>query len=122
MSNVAINTKLSVFIAQLNSTPDEISFEHVMAVINENYAYTPATFSNGDVVNEAGTNEGSCKIFAFAQLNEFSEQQTLACFGIYYRDDVLKNPEGNDHGNIRNFIKTGWQGIRFNSVALIANS
>jgi hypothetical protein len=35
----------------------------------------------------------------------------LACFGTYYRDDVLANPEGSDHGNIRNFMKTGWAGV-----------
>ena len=69
-------------------------------------------------MNEAGTNEGSCKIFAFAQLHHLSEQATLACFGQYYREDVLQNPQGNDHGNIRNFIKQGWQGITFESDVL----
>ena len=71
------------------------------------------------LVNEAGTNEGSCKIFYFAQLNNLNVQQTLACFGRYYSEDVLSNPTGNDHGNIRNFMKTGWQGIEFKSVALL---
>jgi len=44
----------------------------------------------------------------------------LACFGRYYFEDVLQNPQGNDHGNIRNFIKTTWQGVEFHSVALTA--
>lgn len=89
-----------------------------MAVIADCYDYTPTTFTNGDAKNVAGTNEGSCKLFAFAQLNSLTEAQTLHAFGDYYRVDVLKNPEGSDHANIRNFIKTGWQGINFEGTAL----
>ncbi|MDO6445939.1 HopJ type III effector protein [Colwellia sp. 1_MG-2023] len=98
----------------------QINFEDVMAVIAANYQYQPSRFNNGELVNQAGTNEGSCKIFAYAQLNKLSEQATLYCFGQYYRDDVLKNPTGNDHGNIRNFMKSGWAGITFERNALIA--
>ncbi len=122
MSNSAKNTDLTQLLSQLNSNADEVSFEQVMQVISDNYRYNPASFDNGELLNEAGTNEGSCKIFAFAKLNELSEQQTLACFGRYYREDVLLNPQGSDHGNIRNFIKTGWQGINFHTVALLAIS
>ena len=109
---------LTDFIAQVKQQEQSIEFEQVMQVIKDNYHYEPAPFTNGDLVNEAGTNEGSCKIFYFAQLNKLNQQQTLACFGRYYREDVLANPTGSDHGNIRNFIKTGWQGVEFTSVAL----
>lgn len=108
----------SQLLTQLSLNADEVSFEQVMQVISDNYSYTPASFKNGELLNEAGTNEGSCKIFYFAQLNELTEQQTLACFGRYYFEDVLQNPQGNDHGNIRNFIKTAWQGVEFQSIAL----
>ncbi len=108
-------------ITQLRSSPDSIAFDQVMAVINEHYAYTPTRFTNGEVVNEAGSNEGSCKIFYFAQLNALSETETLALFGAYYREDVLGNPAGDDHGNIRNFILDGWLGITFDGVALTAH-
>jgi len=108
----------SELLTQLSLNADEVSFEQVMQVISDNYSYTPASFNNGELLNEAGTNEGSCKIFYFAQLNELTEQQTLACFGRYYFEDVLQNPQGNDHGNIRNFIKTAWQGVEFQSIAL----
>lgn len=111
---------LADLLSQIKQQAQSIEFEQVMQVIAENYQYQPTRFTNGDLVNEAGTNEGSCKIFSFAQLNELNEQQTLACFGHYYREDVLANPAGNDHGNIRNFMKTGWQGIAFKSVALQA--
>lgn len=110
-------SNLTDFISQLSSTPDEISFEQSMQVISEHYHYVPTTFSNGELLNKAGTNEGSCKIFYFAKLNNLSEQQTLACYGQYYRD-VLSNPTGTDHGNIRQFIQSGWRKLVFNSVAL----
>lgn len=104
------------FIVALDSTaaPD---FEDCMAVINEHYDYSPTAFKNGDVANEAGQNEGSCKIFAFGKLNNLSEQQTLRCFGRFYRD-VLNTPEGSDHGNIRSFMREGWAGIVFEGEAL----
>jgi len=105
-------------LAQIKRQEKSIEFAQVMAVIEENYHYQPTLFTNGELINEAGNNEGSCKIFYFAQLNALNQQQTLACFGHYYREDVLANPMGNDHSNIRNFIKTGWQGIEFKSVAL----
>lgn len=109
---------LSDLIAQLNTTPEQVQFTQVMTVIDSLYQYQPTEFSNGAVINKAGENEGSCKIFYFAKLNNLSEQQTLHCFGDYYRLDVLENPQGNDHGNIRNFINTGWSGIAFADVAL----
>ena len=109
---------ITELIKQLTTNATEVSFEQVMQVISDNYVYTPATFNNGELVNDSGTNEGSCKIFYFAQLNQLTEEQTLACFGRFYQDDVLKNPQGDDHGNIRNFMRSGWDGIKFESVAL----
>jgi hypothetical protein len=110
--------QLKSLLVKIESQPELVEFSEVITVISENYYYQPCKFNNGELVNEAGTNEGSCKIFAFAQLHHLSEQATLACFGQYYREDVLQNPQGNDHGNIRNFIKQGWQGITFESDVL----
>jgi len=45
-----------------------------------------------------------------------TEQQTLNCFCAYYRDDVLHQPDADDHQNIRNFIKIVWSGIAFEGV------
>ncbi|NOQ93629.1 MAG: type III effector [Methylophaga sp.] len=104
---------LNDFLIQLSQNPEHIEFSDTMAVIEENYIFTPSSFVNGDTVNEANTNNGSCKIFAFGLLNTLSAEQTLACFGAYYRDDVLKNPEGNDHQNIRNFMISAWDGVSF---------
>jgi hypothetical protein len=115
LSIETLNSKLT---SKEPSVTAKINFEEVMAVISANYHYQPSTFNNGDIVNQAGTNEGSCKIFAYAQLNDLSEQATLHCFGQYYREDVLNNPSGHDHGNIRNFMKNGWAGITFEQTAL----
>lgn len=109
---------LNTFLQKLKFTPDSIAFSDTMAVIETNYEFTPAAFKNGELLNEQGQNSGSCKLFAFAQLQGLSPQQTLACFGAYYRDDVMKNPAGADHQNIRNFMKTGWAGIKFNTSPL----
>lgn len=105
-------------IEQITSPSTSVDFDDVMAVIAAHYNYKKSSFKNGDLVNEAGTNEGSCKIFAFAQLNKLSEQATLNCFGRYYHEDVLNHPMGHDHGNIRNFIKYGWAGIVFETKVL----
>jgi len=109
-------------IERLTSDPDSVEFQDVISLIEENYEFTPTEFQNGKLINSAGENSGSCKIFSFAQLHELTQAQTLACFGHYYRDDVLANPNGEDHGNIRNFIKTGWGGIQFNGQALATKS
>jgi len=110
--------KIEQLINQIKNNPVSIEFQQVMEAIDQNYNYTPARFINGDVVNENRTNEGSCKIFAFGQLNNLTEQETLTCFGSYYREDVLMNPDGTDHANIRTFIRQGWDGIQFDSPAL----
>ena len=111
---------LDEFLKKLNDAPASVSFDDTMAAIAAHYDFTPAAFTNGDTRNEAGQNSGSCKLFAFAQLNKLSKDQTLACFGAYYRDDVLKNPQGSDHQNIRNFMQYGWDGVKFDSMPLKA--
>ena len=40
-------------------------------------------------------------------------------FKIYYFEEVLGDPEGTNHQNIRNFIKSGWDGIKFEGEALV---
>jgi hypothetical protein len=116
----ATNNTVKQLLSAINNDPSTVEFSQVMAVIGSEYHYSATAFTNGDTHNEAGTNEGSCKLFSFAQLNNLSEAKTLACFGDYYRKDVLQHPEGNDHANIRNFMVSGWKGISFEQVALVA--
>lgn len=105
-------------LAKLKTAPESVSFTDCIAVIDANYRFEETAFSNGRTENPAGQNNGSCKILAFARLNGLSEQQTLHCFGDYYRVDVLENPAGDDHQNIRNFIAHGWPGVAFAGEAL----
>ena len=110
-----------VFIERVKAG-ESVSFQDTMSVIAEHYDYFPTEFSNGlnqVLINEAGRNEGSCKIFAFAKLHRLTPPQTLALFGDYYRIDVLGNPDGQDHQNIRHFMRDGWEGIAFKGEALI---
>ena len=107
-----------MILEQLKNFPETINFNDVIVFIDENYNFKPVKFVNGTIVNEANQNNGSCKIFSFAKMNNLSEKDTLALFGDFYRNDVLQNPEGEDHQNIRNFIKYGWNGILFTEDAL----
>lgn len=111
---------IETFLNQLKSNPERMSFQETIAVIEENYIFAPTAFSNGNQINKAGENNGSCKIFAFAKLNQLNKLQTLTCFGNYYFEDVLLHPEGTDHQNIRNFMKFGWDGIHFEKEPLSA--
>jgi hypothetical protein len=109
---------IAEFKSKLENTPKEIEFSETMAVIEEHYNFSPTAFTNGTLKNAAGENSGSCKLFAFAVQQQVSKQQTLAAFGAYYFDDVLKDTEGNGHQNIRNFMASGFEGLSFDGVAL----
>ena len=101
---------------------ERVSFSETMRAINEHYNYKPVKFTNGlgdnKIVNAPGTNEGSCKIFALGKLLNLSQADTLTLFGELYRKDVLENPDGTDHPNIRTFMKDGWKGITLYGKAL----
>ena len=103
---------------KLENSPEGIQFNEVIEFIDNHYDFAPTKFRNGNIVNEANQNNGSCKVFSFAKLNALSKEETLALFGDFYRTDVLQNPEGADHQNIRNFMEFGWDGIFFEGEAL----
>lgn len=109
-------------ILKIRAEPASVEFPQVISTINENYNFQSTQFHNGigadQMTNAAGTNEGSCRIFAFAQLHQLDETETLACFGQFYRD-VLASPLGTDHANIRTFMRHGWAGISFDGNALL---
>ena len=108
------------FLQQLRDTPETLSFADTMAVIDAHYQFTETAFTNGSVSNAAGENNGSCKLLAFAKRHGLNETETLLCFGGYYRDDVLGNAAGDDHQNIRNFMRSGWSGVHFEGQPLRA--
>jgi len=113
-------TTLQNFLDKLNTQADTVRFEDCIQCIDSLYNFEPTEFKNGDLINIAGQNSGSCKIFAFAQMTGLTASQTLNCFGDYYRVDVLQHPGAGDHQNIRNFMLQGWDGIRFHGTALTA--
>ena len=106
----------------IRHAPEQVDFAGVMRVIDENYDFTPTRFSNGELVNDVHENQGSCKIFSFAKLHQLRPEETLACFGDFYRQDVLQHPENQDHQNIRNFMRTGWAGVQFEGHPLAAKA
>ena len=105
------------FLQQLEQNPGEINFNTTIGLIDSLYEFTPTSFKNGALENEAGQNSGSCKLFSFALRHKLDQQQTLYCFGQYYQD-VLNSPEKDDHQNIRNFMTTGWEQVTFAGEAL----
>lgn len=107
------------FLDKIKTNPEQISFEESVAYIDENYHFSPTSFRNGEIVNEENQNNGSCKIFSFAKKHNLNQQETLHLFGDFYRKEVLENPNGDNHQNIRNFIKFGWEGIHFENEALV---
>jgi hypothetical protein len=106
---------------QIKTQPQTITFQDVIDFIDANYQFTPTAFTNGTLHNEAGQNNGSCKIFQFALLNNLTKDETLNCFGHFYREHVLGNPTGTDHQNIRNFMVSGFDGLQMEGVALVVN-
>ena len=111
---------LTDFLNRVKTAPNQIEFEECIDVIDANYLFTSSAFKNGELNNNKGQNNGSCKIFAFGKLHKLNKTETLACFGKHYRESVLANPEGSDHQNIRNFIKHGWEKISFDEFPLIS--
>lgn len=105
------------FKTKLKANPTSIIFAETMQVIEDNYTFTPTTFKNGDFKNNAGENSGSCKLFAFAKIQKLTKEEALFCFGEHYKN-VLEDENGTSHQNIRNFMKTGFEGLSFENESL----
>jgi len=106
------------FKTTIKSNPTTINFADTMQVIEDNYNFTPTSFTNGEIENKAGENSGSCKLFAFAKLENLTQEETLFCFGEHYKN-VLEDVNGDSHQNIRNFMQTGFKGLSFDGEALV---
>lgn len=109
------NDALRIHLASLQGGHSD--FEDTLALIDRFFEYTPAGFHNGPLYNGPGENAGSCRVFALGQYCNLSEADTLNLFAQHYQQ-VLDEPAGNSHGNIRQFISTGWSGIRFDAQPL----
>tara|TARA_B110000444_G_scaffold255860_1_gene291086 strand:+ start:1707 stop:2057 length:351 start_codon:yes stop_codon:yes gene_type:complete len=109
---------LKEYIFRLKNLPESISFEDTIFIIDKYYIFEATEFKNAEILNKIDENIGSCKIFAFGLLNKLTESEVLQCFGDFYRKDVLIDPCGVNHQNIRSFIKNGWSGVQFEKEAL----
>ncbi|HTJ49961.1 MAG TPA: HopJ type III effector protein [Cyclobacteriaceae bacterium] len=98
---------------------NSLPFKEVIEFIDAYYNHQPTAFKNGAQHNEANQNQGSAKVFTFAQLNKLDKADTLCLFAEHYQS-VLKSPDGIDHQNIRQFMIHGWPGIAFEGQALSA--
>jgi hypothetical protein len=96
---------------------EQMRFEDLMQVIDDNYQVIATQFTNGDLQNSATENQGSAKLLSFAKIHQLTDEQTLRCFGQYY-DEVLNDKTGKSHANIRNIIKTGLANVQFEQLAL----
>jgi len=85
---------INEFKTKLKDNPSKVEFSETIAIIEALYDFTPTSFVNGDLTNEAGENSGSCKVFAFAKEQSLSKEEALACFGAFYFEEVLNDPNG----------------------------
>lgn len=95
-----------------------VVFADVVACLDTNFLFIPTRFKNGDVVNEANQNNGSCKVFSFAKMHQLTKDETLFLFGEHYQN-VMETPNDSDHQNIRNFMKFGWDGVEFENEIVL---
>lgn len=114
----SIPSACEVFNSNVEMDASDLKFEEVMELIDEHYEDGLIEFKNGDLVNAPGENMGSAKLLSYAALANMDKDTTLKLWGEYYRE-VLADPNGDSHQNIRNFMKSGWEGVPFeNGIAL----
>jgi hypothetical protein len=107
-------------LAQLLAQPD-FAFNQLLTWLDEHYNFTPTAFQNGSQHNPAGQNNGACRWLYLAQQLQLSPEQTLQGFAEHYQA-VLRTPDGQDHGNIRQFMQQGFAGLQFEGAPLQAKT
>ena len=82
-----------------------------IAAINAIYSVPPQAFVVGDQENKPGENKGSLAILGFARANGlWNLSEILPMFGEAYYE-VLTNPNGSSHANIRALMNYGMGGV-----------
>jgi hypothetical protein len=110
-----VNDALRIHLASVEG--GHANFDDTLALVEQHFHYQPTGFHNGPEFNASDENLGACKVFGIAQYCSLNEVDTLTLFAQHYKQ-VLDNPAGESHGNIRQFISTGWSGIRFENTPL----
>ncbi|GMI13886.1 hypothetical protein TrVE_jg13406 [Triparma verrucosa] len=107
-----------LFLQNYEMDPKGFKFEEFIEMINGCYETGLIEWKNGSITNAEGENEGSAHVLSFAALAGLDKEKTLGLWAQYYQD-VLDTPGGDDHGNIRNFMENGWEGVDFyNGISL----
>ncbi|GMH76677.1 hypothetical protein TrLO_g9466 [Triparma laevis f. longispina] len=117
-SGETLHPDAELFLQNYEMDPKGFKFEEFIEMITSCYETGLIEWKNGDITNAAGENEGSAHLLSFAALADLNKDQTLGLWAQYY-EDVLNTPDGTDHGNIRNFMEKGWEGVEFyNGISL----
>jgi hypothetical protein len=87
-----------------------------MAVIEDHYNFNQQLLRTVYNTMLPEKTQDLVNYFALCGTSGTNSEGTLFALA-YYFEDVLGNPNGTDHHqNIRNFMKTGWDGIAFTEV------
>jgi hypothetical protein len=114
----AVPPECRQFAEDIKSGKKEVSLQESVAFIDQHYDYFAVPFTVGDIENKANENTNIAKILSFALMTKMDEDQTLRLFGEVYRN---LSPNGNDHLNIRNFKKYGWNRVIFKAGLAIVS-
>jgi len=109
--NAKPNTKLW---ALLSEDVEELSFAQIIDTLDQHFSFLPGAFSVGQVESSESENQKSLRVLAFAQMMQLPKEQALKLWGEHYRQ-VLQEPEGTSHGNIRAFLVGGFEAVRLPS-------
>jgi hypothetical protein len=108
---------LNDLLAAVYSDSKTLAFADVLSAIDAEFDFTPSAFVNGELKNSETENQGSCKVLCFAHKAGLSEGHAVRLFAEHYRD-VLADPKGDSHQNIRQFMKHGWHKVSFEKKPL----
>ena len=97
---------------------ESVTFKETIDFLDTHYFYFEVPFKNGPLYSKPNENTGTAKILSFGLMTRMTEAQTLAMFGEIYRN---LSPDGTDHANIRQFIKTGFAGVSFETGLAISS-
>lgn len=95
-----------------------MQFADFTDLIENEYNFTAVGFTNGDLSNGDDENQGSAKVLCFGIMHELGENEVLRCFGEHYQSVLGSLADRTSHLNIRNFMRTGWQGVVIDPSAL----
>ena len=77
--------------------------------------------TSGNISGKCGTmkkGKATTRCLPKKKAQSLTKEEALACFGAFYFEEVLNDPTGTGHQNIRNFMNHGFDGLAINGTAL----